>query len=177
MPKRGVNPGSRWVKVCGKSSLVAVAIAAGAFWSALSAPTQAQPVQLPLFESVRVSPKFDPDPIRIRGISGGEVAAEKIAGRKETATGPCVGFADEQPDHVLRLTAFFNYLSLQVESPQDTTLIVRGPGGSWCSDDQMSRGKNPGIAGQWRAGTYEIWIGSYKPKKYHPYALEITEVR
>lgn len=163
--------------MCGNSTLVAVAIAAGGFRSALFAPTLAQPVQLPLFERVTVSPKFEPDPIAIRGISGGEVAAEKIAGRQETPTGPCAGFADEEPDHILTLTAFFNYLSLQVESPQDTTLIVRGPGGSWCSDDQMSRGKNPGIAGQWLAGTYEIWIGSYKPKSYQPYALEITEVK
>jgi hypothetical protein len=163
--------------VCGNSTLVAVAIVAGAFSSPLFVPTLAQPAQLPLFESVTVSPKFDPDPIAIRGISGGEVAAEKIAGRKETSTGPCAGFADEQPDHILTLTAFLNYLSMQVESPEDTTLIVRGPGGSWCSDDQISRGKNPGIAGQWRAGTYEIWIGSYKAKSYHPYSLEITEVK
>nr|WP_232731844.1 hypothetical protein [Oscillatoria sp. PCC 10802] len=141
------------------------------------APSLALPAQLPLFESVTVSPKFDSDPMAIRGISGGEVAAEKIAGRKETPTGPCAGFADEEPDHILTLTAFFNYLSLQVESPEDTTLIVRGPGGSWCSDDQMNRGQNPGIAGQWRAGTYKIWIGSYKAKTYHPYSLEITEVR
>jgi hypothetical protein len=92
--------------VCGNSTLVAVAIVAGAFSSPLFVPTLAQPAQLPLFESVTVSPKFDPDPIAIRGISGGEVAAEKIAGRKETSTGPCAGFADEQPDHILTLTAF-----------------------------------------------------------------------
>jgi hypothetical protein len=164
-------------QVCAFSSLVAVAIAAGVFSSPLFAPSLAQTPQLPLFESVKVSPKFEPDPLAIGGISGGEIAADKIAGRKETSTGPCAGFADEQPDHIMTLTAFFNYLSLQVESPEDTTLILRGPGGSWCSDDQMSRGQNPGIAGQWRAGTYEIWIGSYKANSYHPYSLEITEVR
>jgi hypothetical protein len=71
----------------------------------------------------------------IRGISGGSVAANSVAGRKETPTGPCVGFVDEPPDHTINLTSFFNYLSLVVESPQDTTLVISGPGGSWCNDD------------------------------------------
>ena len=47
------------------------------------------------------------------------------------ANGSFVGFVDKEPDHVLTLTAFFNYLSIQVESTADTTLLIRGPGGSW----------------------------------------------
>ena len=111
----------------------------------------------------------------IRGISGGSVPASDVAGRKQTPTGPCVGFMDEAPDHTLVLTSFFNYLSLVVESPQDTTLVISGPGGTWCNDD--FQGKNPGIAGQWQAGTYKVWVGSYDTNNYNPYLIKISKVR
>lgn len=128
----------------------------------------------PIFENVTIRPKFSPDPLTIRGISGGSVPAAKVAGRQESATGPCVGFVDDKPDHTVVLTSFFNYLSLQVQSPEDTTLVISGPGGTWCNDD--SQGKNPGMAGQWLAGTYGIWVGSYSKNKYVPYIIKITEV-
>ncbi|MBE9178992.1 hypothetical protein IQ268_10505 [Oculatella sp. LEGE 06141] len=140
------------------------------------APVQAQQSPAPLlsiFENVTLSPNFSPDPTTIRGISGGSRPASEISGRAETATGPCSGFVDAEPDHTMVLTEFFDYLSLAVQSPEDTTLVVRGPGGSWCNDDYD--GKNPGIAGQWLSGTYEIWVGSYQEDKYHPYIVRITE--
>lgn len=135
---------------------------------------QAEPAQSPpIFQNVTISPRFSPDPITIQGISGGSIPLHRIAGREETPNGPCVGFADEQPDHTLVLTSFFSYLSIQVQSPADTTILVRGPGGSWCNDDV--KGKNPGIAGQWLPGTYGVWVGSYQKGRYHPYILQITE--
>ena len=149
-------------------------IAAGGLF--IQAPAQAQQVQSPpIFESVTLSPKFSPDPMVIRGVSGGSTAAQKITGRVETATGSCIGFVDEKPDHTLTLTEFFNYLNLQVDSAEDTTLVVNGPGGTWCNDDY--KGKNPGIAGQWLAGKYQIWVGSYNKGKYNPYVIRVTEVR
>lgn len=136
----------------------------------------AQPVnQAPIFENVRLSPQFSPDPMTIRGISGGDVPARSVSDRPETATGPCVGFVDTKPDHTIVLNSFFNYLSVQVESPEDTTLVISGPGGSWCNDDL--EGKNPGIAGQWQPGTYGVWVGSYQKDKYVPYVIRLTEVR
>ncbi|NJN59416.1 MAG: hypothetical protein HC879_18935 [Leptolyngbyaceae cyanobacterium SL_5_9] len=139
------------------------------------APAHAQRVQPPvlsIFENVTLGPDFSPDPTTIRGISGGPLTASNIAGRAETATGPCAGFVDEQPDHTIQLTEFFSYLSIQVESPEDTTLVVRGPGGSWCNDDYQSN--NPGIAGQWLSGSYQVWVGSYNRDSYHPYVIRIT---
>jgi hypothetical protein len=148
-------------------------IAGGLFIKAL---VQVQPAQAQaIFENVTVRPKFSPDPLIIRGISGGSVAANSVAGRAETPTGPCVGFVDEPPDHTIVLTNFFNYFSLQVESPEDTTIVISGPGGSWCNDD--FQGKNPGIAGQWLAGTYRVWVGSYDKNNYHPYVIKMSEVR
>ena len=152
----------------------AVAIATSGLFSEVLAQEQSDQSQ-PIFENVRIGPKFSPEPMIIRGISGGSVAARSVAGRAETPTGPCVGFVDEPPDHTIVLTAFFNYLSLQVQSPEDTTIVISGPGGSWCNDD--AQGKNPGIAGQWLAGTYRVWVGSYDKDSYHPYVIRLSEVQ
>ncbi|MBD2465993.1 hypothetical protein H6G89_33960 [Oscillatoria sp. FACHB-1407] len=141
-------------------------------------PTRAQIAQsqpLTIFENVTLSPGFSPDPTTVRGISGGPRPASDLAGRADTATGPCIGYIDEQPDHTVTLTEFFDYLSLQVESADDTTIVVRGPGGTWCNDDY--NGVNPGIAGQWLSGTYEVWVGSYETNQYSPYVIRISDSR
>lgn len=127
----------------------------------------------PIFEDVTLSPDFAPDPMTIRGLSGGFVIAQETTGRQETATGPCIGFIDEKPDHKLVLNTFFEYLSIQIKSSEDTTLIVRGPGGTWCNDDY--EGKNPGMVGQWLSGNYDIWVGSYQRHKYSPYIIRISQ--
>lgn len=136
-----------------------------------SSASQSSP--LTIFENVTLSPSFSPDPSTVRGISGGPQTATDVAGRAETVTGPCNGFVDQQPDHTVVLTQFFPYLSLQIQSSDDTTLVIRGPGGTWCNDDYS--GKNPGIAGQWLSGTYQIWIGSYAENAYSPYVIRFTE--
>ncbi len=129
----------------------------------------------PIFGDVTINQQFSPDPWVLKGMSGGSESSNQIAGRSETATGPCTGFVDETPDHTLALTSKFDYLKLQVESPQDTTIMIKGPGGTWCNDD--FDGKNPGIVGEWLPGNYQIWVGSYEKGKYFPYILKITEVK
>ncbi len=66
-------------------------------------------------------------------------------------------------------------MKLQVESPADTIIIIKRPGGNWCND--YLDGKNPGIVGEWLQGTYQIWVGFYEKGKYIPYKLKITEVK
>lgn len=169
-----VNQGMKFIS--GISWITTIAITTIASPLLIVSLGQAQPSKpQPIFENVTIRPNFSPDPLTIRGISGGSVAATKVGGRVETPTGPCVGFVDQQPDHTIELKAFFNYLSLQVQSPEDTTMVITGPGGTWCSDD--AQGKNPGIAGQWRPGTYRVWIGSYEQDNYHPYIIRISEVQ
>ncbi|MGF1512293.1 MAG: hypothetical protein ACFB5Z_01155 [Elainellaceae cyanobacterium] len=136
----------------------------------ITPPTSVTPTAAPLFENVTLAPSA-PD-VTVRGISGGSQLATAISGRQETDTGACVGYVDGDADHRLVLTDFFEFLSLRVESPEDTTLVVRGPGGSWCSDDL--NGRNPGILGAWSPGAYEIWVGSYQPGDYYPYVIRIT---
>lgn len=164
---------SRWVTPLSLTAYLALGMITSVLLNTL---TQAQPAQSQtMFENVTIRPKFSPEPMIIRGISGGSVSATQAAGRKETPTGPCVGFVDESPNHTINLKAFFNYLSLQVESPKDTTIVISGPGGTWCNDD--FQGKNPGIAGQWQPGTYKVWVGSYNKNNFDPYIIKMSEVR
>jgi hypothetical protein len=135
----------------------------------------AQPVS-PIFEDVTIQHPLSPNPLTVRGMSGGAIPGNKIAGKAETQpTGPCKGFMDEVPKHTVKLTNRFDYLKFVVQSPADTTMIIKGPGGTWCNDD--FDGKNPGIVGEWLPGTYQIWIGSYEKNEYLPYTLKIIEVK
>ncbi|WP_019500526.1 hypothetical protein [Pseudanabaena sp. PCC 6802] len=175
--------------VCKKSrkwhlSLIsAIALFATSGSVALTAIAQtAQPVKTPskksdvmLFENITLSPNFRPDPQVLRGISGGKDETQKHSGKAKTETGPCIGFVDSAPDHRLTMPQGFSYLNLKVMSSGDTILLVRGPGGSWCSDDESDR--NPAIGGKWLPGSYEIWVGSYEKNASFPYLLEITETR
>jgi hypothetical protein len=111
----------------------------------------------------------------MRSTAGGAIAVKEIVGKTSTPTGPCTGFANSKPNHVLVLTTFFKSLSVLVDSPEDTALAIQGPGGVWCNDDYV--GKNPGIAGQWLPGTYNIWVSSYAKDRQPSYILRITEER
>ena len=126
-----------------------------------------------MFEDIAIAPRFTPREIQLRGISGGGVETQKKSGRKATETGDCIGFVDAEPDHKITLTKPFQFLQMQVKSSGDTILLVRGPGGSWCSDDVSDR--NPEISGDWLEGTYEIWVGSYEENTSFPYLLQLTE--
>ncbi|MBE9049991.1 hypothetical protein IQ243_06130 [Nostocales cyanobacterium LEGE 11386] len=156
-----------------KIRLSLMIVTLGFTW-AINVVANAQEVP-PIFGDITIDRQFSPDPLIVRGMSGGSVPGKKVAGRSESLTGPCTGFVDETPGHILKLTSAFDYLKLQVQSPQDTTMIVKGPGGTWCNDD--FEGKNPGIVGEWLPGDYQIWVGSYEKGKYFPYTLQITEVK
>lgn len=149
-----------------------LAIAAIALFTSIA--TQSQ-VALSQPAKVTIAPQFSPNPLQVEGVGGGDVAAPAIAGTGDTQTGPCSGFVTTNPDHVLKLTKFFNALNLQVESNEDTALIIKGPGGVWCNDD--FDGKNPGISGQWQAGDYSVWVSSYKKNHAPNYTLQVREDR
>jgi hypothetical protein len=160
--------------VLNKTFKLSFLLATVAVTSIVNTSVRAQEVP-PIFGDVVIGKKFAPDPITVRGMSGGEIPGKQITNAPDTPTGACAGYYDEKPDHTIELKNRFEYLRLRVESPADTTLIVKGPGGTWCNDDLD--GKNPGIVGEWLPGTYNVWIGSYKQNSYIPYTLKITEVK
>lgn len=139
----------------------------------LETPSSKKSSYVKMFEDMAIAPRFTPKVIELRGISGGIVETQKKSERKVTETGECIGFVDLEPDHKITLTKPFSYLKLQVKSSGDTIMLVRGPGGSWCSDDVSDR--NPEIGGDWLEGTYEVWVGSYEENTSFPYLLQLTE--
>ncbi|MCY7324189.1 MAG: hypothetical protein LH660_20905 [Phormidesmis sp. CAN_BIN36] len=147
--------------------LILAAVLLGAI--GFNLPLQAQS------SSLSFSPQFTPDPTEVSGSGGGSIAASKIAGQADTSTGGCLGYVASQPNHTLNLKAFFSYLKVQVQSAEDTTIVVQGPGGTWCNDDFQNR--SAGIDGEWLPGTYQIWVGTYRSNQTAPYTLRITEVR
>lgn len=140
---------------------------------AMASPGYTQSSSSSLLRDIELAPGFRPDPLTVEGISGGREPTEVIAETSSTATGACVGFVDEQPDHELTLRSDFNFLALEVESQQDTVLLLKGPGGVWCNDDSVNH--NPRIAGEWLAGSYSVWVGSYGQGRYYPYTLYIYQ--
>ena len=129
-----------------------------------------------IFEDVMLTPNFAPDPAEVRGLSGGDLPSSEVAGVIQSSTGLCNGFVDEEPDHTMVLTQPFAYLSLQVQSLEDTTLVVRDDlGNSWCNDNYLTY--EPAIIGAWAAGTYQIWVGGIAPRQYAPYVLNLSETQ
>ena len=109
----------------------------------------------------------------ISGTAGGGTSLRDVAGKGETATGSCLGFGKGQPDQILRLNSGFRDLTVVVKSSVDTTIVVKGPGGTWCNDD--FQGKNPGLDGQWQAGEYKIWIGTQGRNQSVNYVLKVSQ--
>ena len=128
------------------------------------------PTGTPLFENVTVTPATAS--LTLRGISGGSQLASAVSGRQSTDTGACSGYVDGPADHLILLTDALDYLSLMVQSTDDTTLVIQGRGGTWCSDDLD--GLNPGVVGAWLPGAYDVWVGSYRPDGYYPYVIRLS---
>lgn len=132
---------------------------------------QAQPAE----NTITISPGFSPNPLEFRKVGSGSVPVRDLVGKSDTPTGECTGFSDSAPDYTLVLTSFFNSLSLELRSSEDTAIAIKGPGGVWCNDD--FKGKHPGVTGQWLAGTYRIWVSSYAKNRSPSYTLRLTEQR
>lgn len=111
--------------------------------------------------------------IAVAGTSGGTVKAIEITKTENTPTGYCHGFVNSQANHVLKIDTFFANLKLEIESPADTTVLVKGDRGIWCNDD--TAGANPMIEGQWQPGIYQVWVGSYQPDSRDSYQIKITD--
>lgn len=143
--------------------------------SGINTRVNAQAAPPPIFGDITINRPLSKDPLSVRGMSGGAIEGKIISNRTDTPTGACTGYMDKEPDHTLRLKNKFDYMKLVIESSQDTTLIIKGPGGTWCNDE--FEGKNPGIVGEWLEGNYQVWVGSYKKDDYSPYTLKITEAQ
>ncbi len=124
-----------------------------------------------IVQNITLDGQINPNPMTIDGMSGGSIQAIEVVKTQETTTGYCNGLVNRQPNHILILKTFFEFLKIEVESSTDTTILVAGPGGVWCNDDYNN--DNPALEGQWQPGKYKIWVGSYEETP-NSYRIRIT---
>ena len=112
----------------------------------------------PYFGAVSLAPGFQPDPLSVAMVSGGEVDASYLEGG-------CTGYAAVAPDYRLTWGGGGDLrIGFEADEGGDTTLLLNLPDGSWrCNDD-----RNPGlydplvVVEDAPAGQYDIWIASYR---------------
>lgn len=109
--------------------------------------------------------------LRLSGVSGGSVRAVRFG---NTADGFCTGWIASSPNHTLTLERDFDALTLAVNAPSDTTLVVLGPTGTRCNDDD-GNSHNPRISGRFAAGEYRVYVGSYDEGQSIRYTLTVRE--
>jgi hypothetical protein len=115
-----------------------------------------------------LSAAFEPHPMQLQGTAGGP-----FSGTAQTTEMYCNGWLPAQPQHRILLGEDLPFLRMSATSPRDTTLFVRGPGGQiWCNDD--THGVDPEISGPMGAGTYDIYVGTWRQNTSEGYTLTLA---
>lgn len=109
---------------------------------------------------------FTPDPQTATGTTGGPVDASERFG------GDCSGMIARQPDHVITVTSEVN-LRLYTQTNVDSTLVLRGPSGTFCDDDSGDSFLDAEINATLRPGRYEVYVGHLG--EAGNYTLTLTE--
>lgn len=122
--------------------------------------------------SVRIAPGFTPDPRVLQGQAMGVVGAQQM-----NLPDGCRGFYNPNANHVVQLGGSFQYLRVETSSSVDTTLAIVAPDGSvWCDDDGAGQ-QNARIDGQFPAGPYRIFVGTFNQNVAAPYSVFISEAQ
>lgn len=130
------------------------------------------------FASLSLAPGFGPGTGQVNGYVRGAIALHQAVGARDVRSNLCLGYGSPSPDHLLVLKRDFSRLKLQVKSQkQDTTLLIKGPGKElYCLDDS-DQGKDAGwIANHLKAGTYQVWVGSFEKGQQFRYTLTAQEL-
>jgi hypothetical protein len=147
---------------------------AGAIAAVVTIPVFAQTAN---FGTLTLSPGFPPATGVSRGSTGGAFSLSAIA-NLDRHKNKCLGFAAPTPDHILVLQQDFPRLTISVNTAgKDTTLLVSGPdkGTVRCGDD-TGQNKDASITDSgWKAGTYQIWVGTMTSGDKYNYTLSVQE--
>ena len=154
----------RWVRLAGVLGAIASI-------GLLASPKVAAQVLVPASsESVTLSEEG----IRFEGTTASEYNLMRLSARDRRRR-LCLGYASEEPSHVLLLSGEVNRLSLSVVSDGDTTLLVEGPRGIDCNDNYRRNSRDAAVrSGEWPAGTYRIWVGSFEKGDRINYKLLVS---
>lgn len=102
----------------------------------------------------------------LRGRAGGTRQANTI--------GPgCTGFIGMRPDHVLQLDARERLRVVVRATDADLVLLMQNADGRvLCNDD--ADGLQPELYEDLNAGTWNVYVGSYRPSHYPEYVLRVS---
>ena len=118
------------------------------------------------YRNFSIGAGFTPDPQTGTGTTGGARDASQAFGSQ------CSGSVDTTPDHVITVTSAVN-LKLYTTSTTDSTLVMRGPSGTFCDND--SHGDlDAEISGMFAPGQYQIFVGTNGNQNGN-YTITLTE--
>ena len=126
----------------------------------------------PSFGLIELNEGFPNDPFTRRITAGGTYGLAWCFDNPNLT-----GSVASKPDFDLYYhTSGYTPLTIFVDSPYDTMLLVNTPSGDWLFDDDSGGNGNPMIVIPNAAdGLYDIWIGSYDGARGLPGTLYITE--
>lgn len=114
-------------------------------------------------QSLEIKPGFTPDPIELKGESGG------------TQSTPDCGKVGKTPDRIINMTQDFPYLRFSLRSQGNPTLLIIEPGGRRsCILADSFAGGTIQTSGFWKKGIYRIGIGD-RSGTSHDYTLSISQ--
>lgn len=125
----------------------------------------------PAFGSVRLNAGFLPDPFQRRGIqAGGDNHYRGDAGC------PGGGWFANAPDYRLHYRAGGYPLTIYVNAPGDTMLLINDPNTAWFCNDDSNNSLNPAIRfNRPSSGQYDIWVGTYNRSRVRNSTIFISE--
>ncbi|MEQ8752452.1 MAG: hypothetical protein RID09_02885 [Coleofasciculus sp. G1-WW12-02] len=128
------------------------------------------------FGRLTLSPGFSSASGAAIGTTGGSFSLPSLVNR-DRENNPCLGYAEETPDHIINLQANFNQLQIAVDSGgQDTTLLITGPKGfKLCGDDTGTSKDASVTSSNFEAGEYKVWVGTINPNQAWNYTLTVRE--
>ncbi len=144
-------------------------VTTGAVIAALSAAGAAATQET---QALRLQSGFMPDPQAITVPAGGAMSASDLvrstrgvggARMGDAGDGHCRGRVSQAPTVRLEYASFGRLpLIITNRAEFDTTLVVRGPDGTWYCDDDSGEGLDAQLVFEGPgSGTYEIWAGVF----------------
>lgn len=105
----------------------------------------------------------------LRGQAEGRVDASSLG-----LPGGCRGHFSGTPEHVITVRRDLDYLRLETDAEGDPTLVLVAADGAVYCDDDGGQGLNSRIEGSFPAGTYRVFVGSYRAGQSATYRLLVT---
>jgi hypothetical protein len=148
---------------------LAVVATFACLYTGRAAAQEINPNLPPTYGSVTLKVGFPQDPVTKQVVAGG---------LNKTNLGGVGAWVAKAPDFQLNYTAGSLPLTIRVESPSDTTLLINLPDGTWMADDDSGGNLNPLLRlPRPQSGRYDIYVGTVAPNTNPKATLFISELK